>query len=364
MGIIRIILAISVVLAHTSSIYGLGFVDAGIAVQAFYIISGFYMALILNEKYIGKNNSYKLFITNRFLRLYPIYWTVLLLIILSSFGVIFITHGAKLGHFTIYNTYIHQMSFGSLAFLIFTNIALFFQDIVMFLGFNTSTGNLFFTSNFTHTSPYLNSFLFVPQAWTIGIELTFYLIAPFLARKKMKYILLILASSIALRIFLAFIGLKEDPWNNRFFPLELTYFLLGIIAYKMYVKLKNANLNLMIHKSAFGLVLGCSFVYNYLSFPIQQYIYLFVFFACLPFIFLLSKKWKIDAYIGELSYPIYIGHTFVFYCIKPLSIVHKVGVGLSVTLGSILFAILLNELVAKKIEKIRQGRLSLMAVKS
>ncbi|MCF8321913.1 MAG: acyltransferase family protein [Flavobacterium sp.] len=82
MGFLRFILAISVVLAHSSSIYGFGLVGGKTAVQAFYIISGFYMTLILNEKYIGNNNSYKLFITNRFLRLYPIYWIILLLTVL------------------------------------------------------------------------------------------------------------------------------------------------------------------------------------------------------------------------------------------------------------------------------------------
>lgn len=72
MGIIRLLLAISVLISHTSTIFGFGFVGGQAAVQAFFIISGFYMAFILNEKYIGENNSYKLFITNRLLRLYPI----------------------------------------------------------------------------------------------------------------------------------------------------------------------------------------------------------------------------------------------------------------------------------------------------
>ena len=43
------------------------------AVKIFFVISGFYMALILNEKYLLKTDSYKLFITNRILRLYPLY---------------------------------------------------------------------------------------------------------------------------------------------------------------------------------------------------------------------------------------------------------------------------------------------------
>ena len=83
MGMIRFLLALSVVAAHGAVIWKFNLVGGQIAVQAFYIISGFYMSLIINEKYIGKNNSYKLFITNRFLRLYPIYWTVFLGTILT-----------------------------------------------------------------------------------------------------------------------------------------------------------------------------------------------------------------------------------------------------------------------------------------
>ena len=77
MGILRLLLAISVVLAHSSPLFGITSVGGALAVQAFYIISGFYMSLILNEKYTGGNNSYYLFISNRLLRLYPIYWVVL-----------------------------------------------------------------------------------------------------------------------------------------------------------------------------------------------------------------------------------------------------------------------------------------------
>ena len=56
MGLIRALLAISVILAHSESFLGLSLVGGKVAVQAFFIISGFYMALILNEKYIGGNS--------------------------------------------------------------------------------------------------------------------------------------------------------------------------------------------------------------------------------------------------------------------------------------------------------------------
>ena len=83
MGIIRFILASSVIALHCNSLLGLRLVGGDIAVQAFYIISGFYMALVLDGKYNATNwNGYKLFIGNRLLKLYPIYW-------LTLFGVLF-----------------------------------------------------------------------------------------------------------------------------------------------------------------------------------------------------------------------------------------------------------------------------------
>lgn len=89
MGTIRLLLAISVVIAHTSSIFGFNLVGDLLAVELFYVISGFYMALILNEKYVSPKNVYKLFITNRLLKLYPAYWFILILMIgMSVLGII------------------------------------------------------------------------------------------------------------------------------------------------------------------------------------------------------------------------------------------------------------------------------------
>ena len=73
MGLLRLLLAVSVVLVHTRGCFGFRPLAAAEAVQTFYMISGFYMAMILTEKYRGPG-SYRLFLTNRFLRIYPIYW--------------------------------------------------------------------------------------------------------------------------------------------------------------------------------------------------------------------------------------------------------------------------------------------------
>jgi peptidoglycan/LPS O-acetylase OafA/YrhL len=356
MGFLRFILAISVVLAHSSSIYGFGLVGGKTAVQAFYIISGFYMTLILNEKYIGTNNSYKLFITNRFLRLYPIYWIILLLTVLFSIGVFMYSKDIYFSGFSMYVNYFDQMSLSSFLFLIFINLFIFFQDIVMFLGLNTTTGHLFLTANFLETNPLLYQFLFVPQAWTIGVEIVFYLIAPFLVRRKLKLIIYLLILSVILRILLSHYGFKNDPWTFRFFPTELAFFLMGIIAYHSYRKLIQINIQTLYLKMIWGFVLVMTCLYGYVQFHFKGYIYLVVFCIGLPFIFILSKNWKIDKYIGELSFPIYISHIFIFMIMTYFNMPILGSLGLGLLLLTILFSMLLNEFVAKKIENIRQKR--------
>jgi len=358
MGLLRLLLAISVVLSHSSSIFGFSLVSSQVAVQSFYIISGFYMALVLNEKYIGQNNSYTLFISNRFLRLYPIYWSVLILTILYSLAILFYSRGKNMGNLHVYFSYFEKMNLTSFIFLLFTNLFLFLQDVVMFLGLDTTTGELFFTSNYRQTTPRLYTFLMIPQAWTIGVEITFYLIAPFLVRRKLKIIVLLILFSFLLRLFLHFyLELKHDPWTYRFFPSELVYFLLGIVSYRILKFMEVKDVKESVNKIIWSGILGFTLIYSFLPLPAKGYLYLFAFFISLPFVFRYTKNWKIDSRIGELSYPIYISHMFVLLIINSLKIPMIGGLGFNVTLWTIFLSIFLNEFVAKKIEKIRQTRI-------
>src|SRR5438874_948988 len=85
MGILRLALALCIYFVHTGWLGGFAvFPDRFRAVYTFFIISGFYMAYILNKKYVGKKSSYFLFISNRFLRIYPLYWVIFLLTIIFS----------------------------------------------------------------------------------------------------------------------------------------------------------------------------------------------------------------------------------------------------------------------------------------
>ena len=357
MGLLRLLLAISVVIAHTGAIFGFNIVGGSYAVQAFYIISGFYMSLILNEKYIGKNNSYTLFISNRLLRLYPVYWTVLVIMLIWSLG-LFLKTGHPDYTVGIFQQYRHQMTATTYGYLIFTNIFLVGQDMVMFLGLNVQTGVLFFAKDFHLTNPKLFSFLFVPQAWTIGVEILFYLVAPFLVRRSIKVVCLFIALSLLSDLLIVRLGLPADPWLDRFFPGQLVFFLAGNLSYRGYKKIQDIEIKkFYLFGITMTLILFTLFFYK-LSFPKKGLLYFIVFAAALPFIFKYTKQLKFDNKIGELSYPVYISHMFVYMLIGNLAFTRFLGTGLTVAIGSVLFSILLNRFISEPIEKIRQRRLN------
>lgn len=296
------------------------------AVESFFIISGFYMALILSKKYNNIQNPYKTFIINRFLRIYPAYWFVLLFSALISLYWLFVGMD---NYFNVYIKYASNMHFITLLFLIFSQLLLFGQDLVLFLGLNLNTGNLFFTNNFLQTNPPLFTFMFIPQAWTLALELTFYLMAPFLVKKSTKLLGFIIFISIILRIILYMNGLNHEPWTYRFFPTEIIFFIAGIMSYRLYLIIKkksiNKNVSLLIYIFTF-----CStvFYYNFPSlqiawFNVFQWAYYLILILLIPFIFLVSQKSKLNNFVGEFSYPIYISHLIIsnilinFKFIKP-----------------------------------------------
>ena len=67
MGVLRFLLATAVATNHSGCVYGYCLFPGGVAVKIFFIISGFLMGLILNEKYGAGRNW--LFYSNRALRI-------------------------------------------------------------------------------------------------------------------------------------------------------------------------------------------------------------------------------------------------------------------------------------------------------
>jgi peptidoglycan/LPS O-acetylase OafA/YrhL len=241
MGSLRTIFAITVVLAHSGFH---AFVGARNAVQIFYIISGFLISYILIEK---KNYSnIKNFYYNRILRLYPTYFITVLICLLLYVPL----------NNNIFNV-IEQVPVSAKILIIFTNIFLIGQDWVMFFGIKNDT--LIFATDFYKSEILLFEGLFIQQAWTLGLEIIFYLIAPFILFNR-KIILTLLIFSILLRIYLIKIGIGlQDPWTYRFFPTELSFFLIGALSHQIlfpfYKKIFQNKISLASKLSTFFLII-------------------------------------------------------------------------------------------------------------
>lgn len=78
-GTYRTFLALIVVVHHLISIPIIGHY----AVHGFFILSGYLMTFVMNVSYGYSLRGIRAFSINRFLRLYPSYWVVLLLTLLS-----------------------------------------------------------------------------------------------------------------------------------------------------------------------------------------------------------------------------------------------------------------------------------------
>ena len=83
MGLLRLYLALCVIFTHDGvrqNSIPLIIYNGSQAVQIFFVISGFYMALILSEKYRSPVEFY----ASRFIRIYLPYWTVLGIVVIFS----------------------------------------------------------------------------------------------------------------------------------------------------------------------------------------------------------------------------------------------------------------------------------------
>lgn len=358
MGFIRILLALIVVVSHTDSLFGFTFVGGKIAVQTFYIISGFYMALILNEKYIGFNNSYKLYLTNRLIRLYPIYWVVLLLIIIPSLAYGIYNGGENFAFLNNFVDYYDTLSIGSFVTLVFSNIFIFFQDALLFFEVNLQTGSLFFQPKYN--SKALNGFDFalIPQAWTVSLELMFYIIAPFIVKRKTIIICVIFTLLLVLRIIIHdLLLINYTPWNFRFFPIELTYFLAGVLSYKIYKTTIITKSSSKLNKLIFIFILLIILCYDVIKIPLKNELFFVFFFLAIPFIFKLTKKSKFDRYIGELSYPVYIVHMVLVSLYKYFENYFSFNKCVTIIICSLFASIILKHIISDKIEVYRQKRI-------
>jgi peptidoglycan/LPS O-acetylase OafA/YrhL len=188
MGYIRFLLAVIVASHHCN----LDFTTIGglAAVEAFFLISGFYMAAAYEKHYQGKPLA---FIASRLVRLYPFYIFVVALTI--AYRLVMQEHSNNemgLFHF-----------FGSDHPPIFANFSMIGLDLVEID----------------------NNAILVPSAWSISAELVFYALVPLMLLFR-RWLGALIVAAFVFKLLLW----RELSWQWAYFPSfgQIGYFMIGV----------------------------------------------------------------------------------------------------------------------------------------
>jgi peptidoglycan/LPS O-acetylase OafA/YrhL len=196
---------------------------------------------------------------------------------------------------------------------LFANFFILGLDWLYFIGFN-SIGHFVFSK----TIQGAQELIILRPAWSLSIEMLFYLLTPFLVKLKKHLLLLVLLVLLLLRFLAYQKGYNGINWMYQFFPFELALFLMGGLAYQLSKTVTN---NLASYSNYFYFSL-------LLSFPLLAFIpfnaytcWGYYALVCLVLVFAnqAPKKFKrIDLLLGQLSFPIYLIHLIALIMVEDI----------------------------------------------
>ena len=289
----------------------LSVLDNGVlAVNCFMIISGFVIFMLIDRK----QEPYLIYIVRRILRIFPVYFVLLIMAIPSLW-----LSGVKLGltsnlqsQEAIQST---QLAYKSLWENVWYHIPL---HISMFHGLvpksvlpNASTA-------------------FLGPAWSLSLEWQFYLIAPlwyvlFVTRKTWQKMLMYGACLLCILKSHYFFSQIEQ---GAFLPLQLGFFLAGIASYFLYKHIRNFEFKCdIVLPLTFLLLLG---IYRIADKPLSLapfMIWAVVFALLLEPRHSISSKLigpiftnRVSLWLGKTSYSIYLSHSLVLGLVQYLTL--------------------------------------------
>lgn len=358
MGLLRLSLAFAVVLTHLNLSHRF-MISGGDAVKVFFVISGFYMAMILTTKYQATADGLKKFATNRFLRLYPPYIFILLLTVIWHVVCEFATGGGTPSPMLLKLT--HELPTWQAAIAWIVNLGLVGTDLPSLFHWTPSTGLEFLSEkpHDNHGNHYWLGFsVWVRQAWSVGAEIWFYLTAPLLASLSPKRFAKIWIGLVLFTVVFQF----YFPRSAYFFwPALLSFFATGMLAFFAYKQFDIPKVTCSFSKWIKALVyllpLGWVLFLPLLG---MRLLPLFVYLLTAlwtPFLFSVSKNSRIDRFLGDLSYGVYLNHLLVISVVtiglKRFSISEQLLIPL-VLVGTTLAAMFVLWWIERPIDRIRQ----------
>jgi peptidoglycan/LPS O-acetylase OafA/YrhL len=309
LGTFRFLLALSVALSHFGTVWGYHIMNGRMAVQCFYMISGFLISLVLSQKYDPNTaDGRRLFYSNRALRIFVPYWSFCLMI-LGVHVLIYFALGIRFGADAAFMQYWPEMTLLTRIYLLFSNIFILTQEWSMWLVYQN--GAIIPVWNSDLHSPHLGTFQLIPQAWSVSLELMFYAMAPFLVRRHWFALVAIIVATYLLRSVALAYGLNGSGFVYRFFPFEIGLFLAGVLSHRVYAYINLYGVMRFPISLAIGAILiGIVLVHQYVDSLDNHKFYILVVVA-LPALFDVSRRIRLDGWLGELSYPIYLAHLSV-----------------------------------------------------
>lgn len=305
------------------------------AVEVFIILSGFVITYLLDTR----QERYVPFITRRWFRLFPVYVVVL---VISAFT-------------------LHQQ-FAGAAGALFLNgssyqdsrLTVYALSIMHFWSYFLSHLTLFHGAIPAQSLIEADSAI-VPTAWSLSLEWQYYLLAPFLywASKTSKNWGVLTAFVMAM-VFLRLIPGYKPVCG--FFPSMMFYFLCGIVSYYVWKDREDKTV-----RKYMPWFLGAFLLDQIIRGEIGTSVWVIVFASLVD----IGPKFLTSAvqrflnrpfiqYLGQQSYPLYLGHftvhMLVLYALLPLQVSPCLWGAAMASLslaGSFLFAALLHKYIEK-----------------
>jgi len=290
----------------------------------------------------GKYTSYSSFIVNRFLKLFPAYWIVLILCLFYAPSLHFQELPRPLSIYYIFSN----------LFIIGSN----FIAVIVEQAGHWIISSLSIPLEGQQTTW---NYLYLPPVWSLSVEIGFYLCAPFLlAHGYFKQKMLgMFCVSLLVNLFLVMHHAWRPPWNYNFLFPTLYLFMFGALGWRLY------NSSLFKNYYHWSLGLGAllvlfTYIVGYQFMPTHIHLCfipraietaslgVILFAIGIPFIFELMKSNKIDRFLGDLSYPLYIGHFFIIHYFPYLKQWNPL-------IGSLILAIILDVFIIKTIDQYR-----------
>jgi peptidoglycan/LPS O-acetylase OafA/YrhL len=289
MGSFRYLLAVMVVIRHAHGGFA-GYNVGIVAVISFFLLSGYVMTILI-DRYYGALSKIGLFYLDRSARLLPQY----VLYLLFALSALALTRNSLL------------QSCG--AYEIGLNLIIFPLDLYQLIDLKC---------------------MLIPQAWSLGLELSFYAVVPFLIvfRQLTKW-----AALGSITIFLlAFFGtIDNELYAYRLLPGTLFMFLVGVALARPSLLWHNMAATIWLGALALSITLHLSD--QLYALPCNKEVIAGILIG-IPALAILKRRSfsKRDEFAGNLSYGVFLSHFIFISVFQSIFNQDHFGLGITVTI--------------------------------